>query len=121
MNSDDQLKKEEIYKYWQKQFLASAQRRIDQTLERLNKNSSNSFQAMQREAFDKTMGLMRQMGIYDLKKRLLKGTQEEADAIFDVYYNAYLDREKDGQPRKGRNKHILEGKALNRFGKSNFL
>lgn len=85
-------------KYRQKLFRQDAQKRINRTLDGLNSRGTNNFLRIQKDAFYKTMNLMRQMGIYDFKRHLLKGTQEEADAIFDIYYNAYLDRAKGTNP-----------------------
>lgn len=80
--------------YLQEQFRRQAQKRIDVTKQRFNSKEPKNFAFMMKEACNQTLKKMQDMGITDTKGNLVKGTQQESDTLFDVYYNAYLQRAK---------------------------
>lgn len=106
MKSDDLNDPKLRYEYLQNQFREQANRQIALTKERLDSKTNNSFAAIQCAAFNKTMSTLQQMGIYNNKHERISKTQKEADALFDVYYNAYLEREKTS-PSYFKPNHVL--------------
>lgn len=83
------------YAYLQDQFRRQAQRRIDLTKQRFDHRRPDSHARMLGEANYLTIRQMKQMGVLDEFDRVNKNyTKAQADSIFEVYFNAYLDRAK---------------------------
>jgi hypothetical protein len=111
------VKKQMVSDFNQDQFRKQAQRRIDITKQRLSPYAENSFADMQERAWDKAFKKMRDMGIYDFDKNLLKGTEEEANEIFKIYFETYLNNEKTPPDRatvltKGILNSLIEEKRI---------
>ena len=94
MKQPTEAEKRMIDYYNQDTFRKQAEKRIQITKRRMDPRSHNSFAYMQKMAWEDALEKLVQMGIYNFDKKLIKGTQEEADEIFKIYYQAYLDRRK---------------------------
>lgn len=81
-------------KYLQDTFRKQAQKRINNTKRHLDNKSRGGFVDMQQLAFRSTMTQMERMGIYDKEEKQINKTKSEAEEIFKIYYETYLERSK---------------------------
>lgn len=94
MKQPTEAEKQMIARYNQDLFRKQAEKRVQITKDRLEPKAHNSFAYMIQMAWEDTFKKMQEMGVYNAKKKLIKGTQEEADEIFNIYYKVFLDRRK---------------------------